>query len=300
MLEDFKMATIFSEYLDERQLRYINQIREEVILTLNNKILRHFTDHSVNHSDRMVNILEDILEENMMTNNDYTLSRDELYILLLSIYLHDISMQVPKAHGIDKDINEFEIDDYQIIRKNHGEVSSEILLDTIEHGEDLYNLHLNLNKKGLKKYMPFVSELVKNHQSIMEYAVNRTLKFEGKNIRIGVLISILRLVDQLDCDHNRVDIDKLDQYSISEESIVHWIICDFVTSVSVKNGLWDKINFYPSIVNCAIVRHKNYWSQFFQVFSGGSSNRTCVYLLKNHSQIDSFGNILPNILVYRL
>ena len=72
----------FSTYLPDK-IKIINTIRDDIKPTLNNRVFRHFTDHSLNHSDRMLDLLKDILLENLTQHTEKSLNNDELFILLL-------------------------------------------------------------------------------------------------------------------------------------------------------------------------------------------------------------------------
>jgi energy-coupling factor transporter ATP-binding protein EcfA2 len=247
--------TLFKDALPKIFFSELTIIRSEVEIIFENPILRHFTDHSVSHSDRMTRILFTILTQNQKNPKDLKLNDNEIYILLLAIYLHDISMQIPKAFGIKKEITDYTNEEYNFIRQNHGEVSAEILNDIIKKEKDEYKLCLNINKKEIKPFIPVVCQLCCNHQSKKEYDSNEIIAVRGDQARIGILTGLLRIVDQLDCDCRRVDMDKLDQYNISLESKLHWITCHYIDIVNIKNGNIEIFASFPESLSSSIINY---------------------------------------------
>ena len=51
--------------MGKNEFTELNKIRDDLKTLLNKPILKHFTDHSLSHSERMVVILESILRDNM-------------------------------------------------------------------------------------------------------------------------------------------------------------------------------------------------------------------------------------------
>ena len=64
-------------------------IRESVTPILASNLLRSFTDHSVLHSDRLC----DLIDELTASMGDHALNDTEAFILYAAAYLHDMGMQ---------------------------------------------------------------------------------------------------------------------------------------------------------------------------------------------------------------
>lgn len=246
---------LFKDHIKNIELSELKNIRQDISPLLNEPILRHFTDHSILHSDRMVTILYNILKDNLSKDDENKLNHNELYILLLSIYLHDIALQIPKAFGIETEISDFGKKEYNFIRENHGETVGEILEDFLKKGKDEYKISININKPMIKPYIPSICKICSRHQSNIKYDPNEKISLEGDPIRIGILTGLLRIADQLDCDNRRVDMDKLDRYSISLDSKIHWIACHYIDSVNIKNGNIRVIASFPESLSSAIISY---------------------------------------------
>lgn len=227
---------LFEDYFTEPIIKELEYVRDSIKPTLDNNILIHFTEHNVNHSDRMIKILKEIIDENLSYGCEKKLCESELFILILSIYLHDIGMQIPQAHKINKPLIELTDKDYNKIRENHGEISAEILDEIVRKRQTLYGISIDLTKPLIKNSINIVIEIISKHQSSKQYDPKEILELSGEKIRIGILTGLLRIIDQLDCSHDRVNVEKLHQYSIPKTSIMHWVACHYIDSVSVENG----------------------------------------------------------------
>lgn len=60
-------------------------------------LLQHYTNHGPDHSQRIIDIIGRLLENDSKILNDY-----ERFILIASAYLHDIGMQSPIHAGLIK------------------------------------------------------------------------------------------------------------------------------------------------------------------------------------------------------
>src|SRR6266487_316331 len=117
----------------------VGSARSTVGPVLVRNLLPHFTDHSVNHSDRIIGILEQVLEENLSLGGESSLSDDEILILVLAALFHDIGMQVPKAHGIEAPVNELTSAQIERMRSEHGAASARMLRSAID-GDDAFGI----------------------------------------------------------------------------------------------------------------------------------------------------------------
>lgn len=288
-----EISECFGEHLSDEQIDDLETLRKEVSRTLDNNIFRHFTDHGVFHSDRMIKLLKDILEENLSLKSDKKLCREELVTLILSIYLHDIGLEVPLAHGVDKPITQINQDDFDLIRKNHGKVSAEIILDIINTNHDKYGLSINITKPSINEYMPIVAEIVSSHQSKVKYEITEIEPFGMIKIRTGLLTALLRITDQLDCTGKRVNMVKILQYSIPRESIIHWIACHYIDGVFIEDGNIRLVGSYPSgslsstqieVLNKNLIKKINFELEL---------NQCLDYLWKNKIKLKFNSNINP-------
>src|SRR5207302_10382012 len=106
-------------------------------------------------------------------------------------------MQSPKAHEIDTEVTSLTAEELVQIRRDHGKAGGAILRN-VANGDDEYKLGLGDNR--YRKYLPIVATLCERHQSATTYEPGETTALSGRKIRVGALIGLLRVADQLDCD----------------------------------------------------------------------------------------------------
>ncbi len=215
------------------QYRRILDVRDRTKPIFENNILPHFTDHSLAHSDRVVKILGKLLKANLRSQGENRATTKEVTVLVLAALLHDIGMQIPLAHGIEKEIVELSRDDLSQIRRDHGRAAGS-LLRNLADGDDRF--HLGLDDARYRRHLPIVATLCEHHQSSETYDPEEEVDIGGR-LRVGILTALLRIADQLDCDSRRVDMDKLHQFRIGAESRLHWLMCHYVDAVSIEDGL---------------------------------------------------------------
>lgn len=231
------------KYLTKTQYSQILEARRKLKSVFNNNVLPHFTDHSISHCDRIAEIILCLVRQNISFESAESLSKDELFILALAILLHDIGMQIPKVHGIETPISELTREELQIIRRNHGEISGRVIRQLIDDKDDI--LHIGLTEPYVMRRLPHVATLCEHHQSSITYNPEEAAKLGGQKIRIGLLIALLRFADTLDCDSRRVDLTKLNHFSIPLDSILHWLICSYVDAVSIEKGFIEILASFP-------------------------------------------------------
>ncbi len=225
-------------------------VRARVQPILSTNLLPHFTDHSLSHSDRVVGILGGLLQNNLERKDKNTLSEHELVFLVLAALLHDIGMQLPKAHGIETNVEALSAEELVQIRQGHGLATGRVLRD-LAKGQDA--LHIGLDDEKYRKYLPCVATISERHQSSAGYDPNETFALAGGKIRLGLLTALLRLADQLDCDTRRVSMDRLQHFSISVDSILHWLMCHYIDAVTVEDGLIEIVASHPETMSGSVM-----------------------------------------------
>lgn len=244
------------EYLGDYRYGQIIGIRQKVEDALSNNIPPNFTDHSARHCDRVIDIIGKLVEDNLSSHSPKSLNREELIVLALSVLFHDLGMHLPNSHGFTKPITDFTIDDYNKMRRDHGEVSGAVVRD-IADGTDKV-LQLGSLDDDINHLLPTVAFLCERHQSSSEYRPEEIVRIGPKELRVGLLTSLLRLSDELDCDYRRVDMNKLNQYGIPITSVFHWLNCSYVDSVTIKGGV---ISIQASYHSSLTGPEANYLSQ---------------------------------------
>jgi hypothetical protein len=94
--EEQTMTTPQFELLqnDQNKIARLTTIRNAVTPLLASNYFSHFTDHSVNHSDQLCNIVDGLAAT---LEQQKTLNPDEAFVLYVACYLHDVGMQHQRA-----------------------------------------------------------------------------------------------------------------------------------------------------------------------------------------------------------
>ena len=166
---------------------------------------RYFTDHSITHSERILRYLWPL------TRPCYpALSDSEIYILVASAYLHDVGMQSEK---LDPDLKGN--------RKIHQDLSVE-MIETLDLGV-------------LQPYKDDISLVVRAHRHVpLDADEYEDTQLDDDLVRPRILGSLLRLADELELTHERVDLTRRQYQNPHLDALVHWYRHEYVKSVKVR------------------------------------------------------------------
>src|SRR5690349_20147721 len=70
----------------------LNDLREKIARVLSNRLHTHFTDHSIDHSDRLA-----VLAQQLASPLRRKLSSEEAFVLYAACYFHDSGMHNENA-----------------------------------------------------------------------------------------------------------------------------------------------------------------------------------------------------------
>jgi len=243
MPKDFPTAKFSSLQMDSEHVKALELIREKASRILKDKIHHHYTDHSINHSDRIVTTLFQIFEE----NPKFGMNSEEKLVLFSAAYLHDIGMQSPKLDMIGKirvPINKLSDIQREMIRDRHAEISAHMIQADVKGYRDYPDL--GLKDHNDTKDLAFQIADVCSQHNIENPELEKEFKYASKTIRIGLLIALLRLGDVLDMSRKRVDTEQLKRFDIPLESKFRWLKCQYVDSVNLENGCINVYLRFPS------------------------------------------------------
>lgn len=195
-----KLISSISE--NHRFLASIEKCRKQVNLILQKYLQIHpeFTDHSIVHSETVLDRAGDVLG-----NNIYSLNQSEIYILIMSCYLHDIGM-TPPTEKVKNKI--FKSDEYKLlkekttyseyVRMQHHKLSYEYILDNYQ---DLGIVN--------KRYAEAIARVSMGHrkEELLDQNIfdpNFPVESGSNFICLPFLSAVLRLSDELDITHERI------------------------------------------------------------------------------------------------
>lgn len=236
--------------------RYVMDVRAAVEPILEWPAHPYYTDHSLRHSERVIEKLNGLTEA-LMKDPDHRLSTTEIYVLLAAAYLHDIGMQ-----------DQRHTKDMEWIREHHHELTREMIFEYLEQRNKFIKLGLprisiidrvvalvaeahrevNLFQDSLDEFV-HNTEVTYNIETIIrtettrhgetvkytEKIYNTETKYTTETIRPRLLAALLRFADELDIDHRRVNMDRLKLMQAPIDSYLHWYLCHYVSDVRIEN-----------------------------------------------------------------
>lgn len=225
----------------------LEKIRINTTKIQTDRIHLHFTDHSINHSNRILEKLEGIMSDFM--KSEFVLNEYELFILCSAIYLHDIGMQHELNAELKKLLNinsDEEIpDELTFVRMNHGKISRIWIEQNIQNSTSFRDAY-----SGNKRLGEFVALIVESHNVNIKENLHlyQDTIYSGKKIRMAFLAAMLSIGDVLDLDFNRIDYERLKHKSVPLDSKLHWFKHYYVEgSIFDKNALTISYCFPSSL-----------------------------------------------------
>ncbi|OXE96671.1 hypothetical protein B0A63_19395 [Flavobacterium johnsoniae UW101] len=202
----------------------LNDTREEVKLLLNQYIKNFpdYTDHSIHHTEKVFEIVSEVLTDEEIEN----LNEDEIYILSMASYLHDIGMCIPEEKiGEIADTEELVKE-----RKLHPEISREKYLR--DHHHTLSKKFILEEWENLKipneKYAEAIALVSEGHRVVDIgnpdiYKPKYTVKSGRSFVCLPYLSAVLRIADELDITNIRTP-GLLTKYYMpdNEKSVLEW------------------------------------------------------------------------------
>jgi hypothetical protein len=219
----------------------INLVWKEAEEHLVHTNFQHFTDHSIKHSERILENASALLKLGNIELNDA-----EIFILKCAIALHDIGMITDNY--IDNKNLLTPDDKLEQIRKEHHIYSYNYIKDNYT------KLHLG----STQEFVDIIAEVAKNHRKTDLDKVDKIKPIGSYNIRLKLLSAILRLSDCLDYDYRRVNMERYKDFSMKPKSRALWYCNYYIQAVRIEEHKINIIFRFPevyennNIENCII------------------------------------------------
>jgi hypothetical protein len=219
---------------NQEKLARLITIRKAVEPLLATNYLSHFTDHSVNHSDQLCNLVDELATS---LNKEKRLTMEEATILYMVCYFHDSGMQHQRA-GETNVIREILCDrrwasleiatQQEIIREQHHRISAELVLNAVRASEPAIGISLNDDEKP-----GVIAALCLAHCLNTDSEEYRYTTEDQGNIRVGLLSALFRLADILDESQRRTHLFLEQTRDLSLESRIHWWRHYYVSNITI-------------------------------------------------------------------
>ncbi|WP_097028577.1 HD domain-containing protein [Clostridium peptidivorans] len=278
------------------------KIKQEVATILINKLHLNYTDHSIEHSLRILEHLSQIMSELMVS--DERLNKHELFILISSVYLHDIGMQFERFELLEKyeiKVKDEEKSDEELklnfIRNHHHSISKIWIIESIIGNTDFRKVYFGDSELG--ELVALISEshnidLKKNMSNYNDYI------FHGTRIRLNLLACLIALGDALDADSRRVDIERLKHINIQEGSRLHWWKHYYISGLYYENGILNIQYNFPNLSQSELDIYYDYFSSETKYWLTYNKENFKSILSKNYIRFDFNETIIKSIVKQKL
>lgn len=174
------------------------------------------------------------------------LSNDEILCLTACCLLHDVGLAYEIRNT--KDFAEDYAKNPLHTKERHAISSSNLIKMSagLIDGGDILNIGIKqMYLNNMAKEIAWICEKHSGDISIDD--MEKTVDLSSKEFRIGLLLCILRLADELDRTYERVTMSLLNFKNIPPESMLHWYLHHFTKSVLVEHGVIRITLRYPDL-----------------------------------------------------
>ncbi len=173
------------ETLDTDQQRALENVRKAAARIWARPLHRYFTNHTLEHSQRIIALLDGLAAGMMQT--DKRLTPTEVFVLLAATYLHDIGMQNEK----------FASGDLVEIREHHQQ-TAEMIYAVFEAPAEAFPTPLARDPAIVEA----VALVARGHRRVnLDADDYDSFVHGGETLRLRLLAALLRFGDELDIDH---------------------------------------------------------------------------------------------------
>ncbi|HUW12677.1 MAG TPA: hypothetical protein VM537_23320, partial [Anaerolineae bacterium] len=239
---------------DELRSRLVG-IRSAARGVLRTDLTRHFTDHSVTHSDRLTELVDQLIAPIQSGNN--RLKAGELFVLYASCYLHDIGMYYDRAGDTETiaralaevggegrsadrvgpmvwgDLrSETQVD---LLRRYHHLVGREMVMSSVNSAEPPIGLQLVHGDRP-----EYVACLCESHGLDLDADQGREryaeITRQRAGLRVELLAALLRIADILDESQRRANPMERRSLALGLKSQVHWYRHHYTEAVTCEEA----------------------------------------------------------------
>lgn len=250
--------SILNKITDVTLKNSINNIINKSKKIHNTPFLYTFTDHGIEHSERMLRCINEFLT---VCNKKNLLNEYECYVLVSSIYLHDIGIQESKKdvlYKFSKTVNLIfndKIDIPKFVRDNHHLISSYLIKEDFKKNKQA------LVFDGDQKLGEYICYVVESHgiDFSQKDDIYKNYIYRDKTIRVKLLSVLLCLADSFDCDIRRIDPNRFQYVELPEISRIHWIKHLYVNGIKFGKHLITISYTFPDTVDSEKESYKKFF-----------------------------------------
>jgi hypothetical protein len=208
------------------------------------RIYTHSTNHGPEHSERV--LYQKIAQLAQELPLDRRLTEDEIFIISASSWLYEIGMQSPNLQPILPFKYEpgvpLTIDQLQFIRQRKHLLSQALIFDSIRGDYEGPQINLGLSRPD--DYTRAIAEVCRWCSNEPLEEIDETIPVSGIEVRLRLMVALLRLADQLYIDGSRVNLHLLPAFHLPPAEEARWWAYHYTQTLPIDKG---KIRFYYSI-----------------------------------------------------
>ncbi|HZL35317.1 MAG TPA: HD domain-containing protein [Tepidisphaeraceae bacterium] len=220
-------------------------LRNAVQPILAGNYLPSFTDHSVEHSDRVCDLIDQLTEPLV---HDHQLSDREAFVLYAAAYLHDAGLQHQRAGETTIVQSVLQSPEYvgrawadldvetkrTIVRAHHHHISGEMIERSVNAAHPVLGIQLTDDwHPGQIRSIAVAHNLYMDSHNRQEYA---DLTTDWGEFRMSLLGALLRLADILDESRRRSQLHLERTRELDLEARMHWWRHYYVAHVKIDPG----------------------------------------------------------------
>jgi hypothetical protein len=208
------------------------------------RIYTHFTNHGPEHSERV--IYQKIAQLAQELPLDRRLTEDEIFIISASAWLYEIGMQSPNLQSYlpfkYEPGTSLSTSQLQKIRTHKHFLTQELIVDSIRNDYEGPQIDLGLSRPD--DYTRAIAEVCRWCSDEPLGEIDQTIPVSGIEVRLRLMVALLRLADQLYIDSSRVNLNQLPAFHLSPLEEARWWVYHYAQTLPIDKG---KIRFYYSI-----------------------------------------------------
>ena len=215
----------------------------------------HFTSHGPSHSERvhrqkLGQLAQELPEEERLSN-------DEIFIVSAAAWLYDIGMQSTNLRprlGFDFRAGEsLSFSQLQLIRENKHLLTYDLILANVRN--DLESLPLRLGLlRSPDDYTRVIADVCRWCSDEPLEEVPEKLPVSGLEVRVRLLVALLRLADQLYIDSPRVNFKLLQMANIPLRLKAQWWTYHYAQTLPIEKGK-IRFHYYLPIAHRPLLGH---------------------------------------------
>lgn len=204
---------------------------------------KHFTNHGPDHSSqvqrhKLAQLVQELPDSHRLTN-------DEVFVLAAAAWLYEIGMQSPNPKPIlnfdYRSGDPVSFSQLQQIRRNRHLLTERLIIDSVRSNYRGPPVPLGLTRP-LDDHIRLIAAVCRWCSDEPLRNVPELLPVRGLDLRVRLLVALLRLADQLHIHRSRVDLDILKHRTdLPRREFAKWWAYHYTQTRSIMNG---QIRFY--------------------------------------------------------